>query len=125
MKFHPDNVRKILAGEKTETRRPVNYENPNSPWHSSGCRYRPGKSVAVQETRGHLASKALGRISIVTCHQERLGDLNRSGARREGFDSLDAFFAHWAELHGDVDREQKVWVLRFVLVEVVQEAEAA
>lgn len=97
---------KVLAGEKIETRRVGRGDKP--------CRYVRGRSYAVQRGRGMLSE---GRIKIVSVRRERLGDVTRADAVREGFDTVIEFFAYWRELHGEVDPEQRVWVIRFKLEE--------
>lgn len=105
MIFKPELVEKILAAEKTETRRPV---KPGQ----AKCRYKPWGSYALQPGRG---KKAVGRIRMVEIRRERLGDINEEGATREGFENRAAFLAYWKELYGRVDESQEVWAMRFKL----------
>lgn len=104
MIFRPELVEKILAGEKTETRRPVKDGKP--------CRYRAPRSYAVRPGR---AEKAVGRVRVRSVRKEELGEIRAEGARREGFESVDDFLAYWRKLYGHVYLTQEVWVIRFSL----------
>lgn len=104
MIFRPELCKKILAGTKTQTRRPIKAD--------ADCRYQPGKSYALQPGR---AKQAIGRITIDAVRIERLGDLSIKDAKREGFITIADFFAYWHDLYGHVDRDQHVWVISFRL----------
>lgn len=111
--FRPELCRKVLDGTKTETRRPVS-ENPRSPWYVGECGLVMGREYAVQPGRGQLA---VGRMRLThPPHQEKLNEITRFGAIREGFPSRVAFFSYYEDLHGSIDYEQIVWVIRFALV---------
>jgi hypothetical protein len=103
--FRPALIEKILAGEKTQTRRPVN-GRINSP-------YRPGCTYAVQPGRGQ---KAVARIRVLHVHRAKLGDLSPAGALAEGFPDRETFFGYWLGLYGTIDFEQPVWALHFEVV---------
>ncbi len=104
MIFRPDLVEKILAGEKTETRR---WLDPNRE-----CRYRAGRSYAVQPGRGR---RAVGRIRIKEVYPSTLWHVDEDVARREGFGSREAFEKYWRGLHGWWNPGVWVWVIRFEL----------
>jgi hypothetical protein len=105
--FRPELVEKILAGEKAETRRVVKEGEVE-------CRYVPARDYAVQPGRRR---RAVGRIAITEVGREKLGEITHEGALREGFSSVRAFLDYWRRLHGGVDPEQEVWVIRFELSE--------
>lgn len=107
MIFKPELVEKILAGEKTETRRVV---KPGE----TECRYVPARDYALQPGRRR---RVVGRIAITNVHRERLGEITHEGALREGFPTVRAFLDYWRRLHGRVDPEQEVWVIGFELEE--------
>ena len=107
MIFKPELVEKILEGSKTETRRVM---KPGE----TECRYEPARDYALQPGRGR---RAVGRIAIIEVRRERLGEITHEGALREGFPTVRAFLDYWRRLHGGVDPEQEVWVIRFELVE--------
>lgn len=122
MIFKPEMVEKILAGEKTETRRPV---KPGE----TKCLYRPGGgpdgSYAVQpgRTKAHVA-----RIKVYEVRRELLYEISESAAIHEGFDGywvssvyvrpVNHFFEYWERLYGALpEADEEVWVIRFRLVE--------
>lgn len=88
MIFRPELVRLIRQGRKTQTRRPTRNDEP--------CRYKRGKSYAVQPGRGKPATC---RIYVDHVRQERLGDIAFTDARAEGFPTTDDFKAAWVEIH--------------------------
>jgi hypothetical protein len=101
--FKPELAKKVLAGEKTETRRLVKDGQAE-------CRYAPGRDYAVQPGR---TKRAIGRIAVADVRREKLGEITQEGARREGFPTVSAFVDYWRKLHGYVDLEQEVWRIRF------------
>jgi hypothetical protein len=110
MIFRPELANKIRAGEKTQTRRPI------KPGEAT-CRYKVEHSYAVQTGRG---KPQVARIVVTDVRQERLGDISRDDAKREGFKRKgfgdpDTFKAYWSEMHGGIDLDQLVWVISFEL----------
>jgi hypothetical protein len=101
--FRPELAEKVLAGEKTETRRPVKDGQAE-------CRYAPGRDYAVQPGR---TKRAIGRIAVADVRREKLGAITHESALREGFSKVRAFMDYWRKLHGYVDLEQEVWRIRF------------
>jgi hypothetical protein len=104
MIFSPELAELVVTGRKTETRRKVR--------EGELCRYKVGRTYAVQPGR---TKHGIGRIRVTEMCRERLGDIDVSGARREGFPTVGWFFDYWRRLHGGVDPEQEVWVIRFVM----------
>lgn len=106
MIFKPELADLIINGRKTETRRPV----------KGICRYEEGKHYAIQPGRGQ---KAIDRLLVLSVTQESLGDIDHQAARREGFTDFGEFLDYWANLYnadiGDLDMEQRVWVINFEL----------
>jgi hypothetical protein len=107
MVFKQKLIEKILAGEKTVTRRPAN---------GRACYYRPGRTYAIQTARG---KKGIGYVRIIGVQQQSLMPPNprylASEAAAEGFESWYEFAQHWAELHGGFDPQLEVWRIRFQL----------
>ncbi len=95
---------KVLAGQKSETRRRGRGDEP--------CRYVAGRDCAVQRGRGMHSE---GRIVVTRVRRETLGLIDDAGARREGFEDRAAFFRYWASLHGHVNLAERVWVISFRL----------
>jgi len=90
MIFKPELVKKIQAGTKTMTRRPVR------PGEKS-CTYEEGHSYAVTPGRGKLA---VLRITVTEVRREHVGQINLRDARKEGFRTTGEFFDYWHRLYG-------------------------
>lgn len=127
MNFSPDMARAVLAGRKTETRRPV---KPGE----DRCRYRPGHDYAVCPGRGQAA---VGRIVVVHVERQVLGEVRQEDAIAEGFRGrhpIAAFARKWLDLYDISYRDglgsasddevlerwrsrygaREVWVIRFI-----------
>lgn len=105
MIFRPEIVEKILAGEKTETRRVVKEGKP--------CPYKVGRDYAVQRGR---TKPGVARIRVLEVRREHLGQMTHYEALREGFSGTGEFFRYWEKLHGRVVPDLvEVWVIRFEL----------
>lgn len=124
MIFQREMVEKILAGEKTVTRRPVKYtvvtnhlgDYTQRTQSANPCRYEVGKTYAVQPARG---MKSVGRIRILAVRRMELDALNAHGgvvdALREGFSSWKDFQDYWTTLYGSYDPTQLVDRIEFEL----------
>ena len=114
MNFQPELAAKVMAGEKTVTRR-VASRNPRSPWARGGCSLAVGKDYAVCPGRG---KNAIGRIEILSVELLHLGQgLTRAEARAEGFDSVQAFKDAWKEINGSWSDGVQVWRIEFRVVQ--------
>jgi hypothetical protein len=112
--FAPELIGKILAGEKTMTRRPAKDTSPrvrrrgNRTIISRSFEPKAGRSYAVQAGRGKPATL---RIEVTDVREELAGDITHGDANLEGFRSVDEFKAYWVRLY-DRDwlrrREQRV-----------------
>ena len=125
MIFKPEMVEKILAGEKTVTRRPVKFKSelpPGAPGPvrvEQPCRYEVGKTYAVQPGRGQ---KGVGRIRVLAVRRKPLGHyMLTDETLREGFQSFTRFRAYWERLYGSYDPTQLVDRIEFELVSGEQE----
>jgi hypothetical protein len=107
--FRPELAEKVMAGEKTVTRRLVS-DNPRSPWWVEGCGVKVGKSYAVCSGRGR---HAIGRVVVTDVRQEFLGAVNDPEARREGFDTRHSFVRAWRAINGDFRELARVWRIEF------------
>lgn len=105
MNFREDLARKVMAGEKTVTRRLVS-DNPRSPWWGERCSYRVGQDVAVCPGR---CKHAIGRAAVTAVSLERLGNITDAEARAEGFAGRPAFVDAWAAINGRFDPMAIVW----------------
>lgn len=114
MNFQPELAAKVMAGEKTVTRRVVS-SNPRSPWWRGGCKLKPGRTYAVCPGRG---KPAVGRVEIVKVTEEAFhpSQITLAEARREGFASEREFEETWWVLNGHTT--ERVWRVEFRLREV-------
>lgn len=112
MIFRPELVAKVLAGEKTVTRRLVS-DNPQSPWWRERCIYIEGKEFAVQPGRGKAS---VGRARVISCTQERMRDMSKREARLEGFPSVEQFAIAFEEINGCLPLNKTVWRVEFEVV---------
>lgn len=87
--------RLVLAGKKTQTRRPV---RP----HHSEHHFRVGQSVAVQPGRGQ---KAVGRILLTDVVRQAVTEISLVDAVREGFRGTADFARTWLALYDTAYRE--------------------
>ncbi len=112
MNFRPELAAKVMAGEKTVTRRRMS-ANVRSPWSDLGCRIVTGRSYAVCPGRG---KNAIGRVIVTDVHDSLLGDIDNSEARKEGFANWREFRAAWTEITGDFNPDEWVWRVEFRVV---------
>lgn len=109
MNFRPELAAKVMAGEKTVTRRLVS-DNPRSPWYLHGCKLHVGRDYAVCPGRGE---NAIGRVRIVSVTLQRLHALSEDEAHREGFPSAAAFVEAFEAINGRYDPDALVWRVEF------------
>ncbi len=111
MNFRDELARKVIAGEKTVTRRLVS-DNPRSPWWREKCGYRVERVVAICPGRG---KHAIGRARIVSVERMALGCLTTTEALAEGFlptlsgTTVYEFEAAWVSINGTYDAAALVW----------------
>jgi hypothetical protein len=106
--FRSEMLAKVLAGKKTQTRRPL---RPHC------FRYQAGRSYAVTPGRG---KRAVARILVLDVHEERLGDITLAGARAEGFKSTLEFKLYWDGLSRGLDIDSPVQVITFELDDAIE-----
>lgn len=125
MIFQAVLVRQILAGHKTQTRRPlkgVDAEladlilDDEHGIREPKCRYTESRSYALQrpkrrdemtneellrvdERRGRPPKLTVGRLLINAVRLERVGDISFADARREGFRTTADFKSYWLRLY--------------------------
>lgn len=112
MNFRPELAAKVLAGEKTVTRRLVS-ENPRSPWWRERCSLVAGRDYAVCPGRG---KNAIGRVWIESTNRMLLGYLTDSEARAEGFANGIEFERAFEAINGSYDPSVEVWCVTFELL---------
>lgn len=123
---------KVLAGEKTKTRRPmkdgdvidlpgfgikVNIGKPISMIfrviRGGRLLWEVGRTYAVQPGR---TAKSVGRIRLKGISSEPLYRITHEDARAEGFSGRDEFVRVWKELYPKGSLLSSVYVLEFELV---------
>lgn len=104
MIFRPEMAAKVLAGEKTQTRR-----------RGLTTKYRELGDYAIQPGRGKTA---VGRLSVLEVRQQRLFDMTNAEAIAEGFHDVYGFQRYWQELHDEIDLDELVWVITFVVIQI-------
>jgi len=107
--FQPELAAKVMAGEKTVTRRLVS-NNPRSPWWRARCALVVGRDYSVCPGRG---KNAVCRVIVTDVRCERLGHLNCGEARREGFRGPYDFEEVFTEINGVYDPDTLVWRVEF------------
>lgn len=140
MIFQQVLVNQILAGKKTQTRRPVNFDNPKSHYWHQNCRYQPGTQFVAQAN--YKPGQVWPRLEVTKLRRETWGDIDLPDALAEGFPLPDsgmepafareAFFVYVGALHEKqqkalqipaaertpLDRTAEVYVIEFKRVEV-------
>lgn len=130
MQFTNGLAESIMRGEKTQTRRPVKStesakategiwaDQIESVYTNGRLKWMVGKTYAVQPGRG---KKAIGHIKITRIRQQRVHDINRVDAVREGFKDMRAFQRKWSDLYDSTQfawkNNPRVWVIDFHLVQ--------
>lgn len=114
MNFSPELARKVMAGEKTVTRRATS-TNERSPWWFEKCSLVVGRDYAVCPGRG---KNAIGRIEILSVRLERLAlALVTPEPYLEGFQLANGFRRVWESMHGTFDPDELVWRVQFKVVD--------
>lgn len=116
MIFKQEMVDAILSGRKTVTRRRVKYEDTGFEIRRVPCRYRPGKTYAVQPGRG---KKGVARILVLSVQTGPLGhshELSGDEIESEGFPDEITFVKYWWSLYTNWEPDQLVHRIQFELV---------
>jgi hypothetical protein len=111
MNFRPELAEKVMAGEKTVTRRLVS-ENPRSPWWREGCSLKVGQDYAVCPGRGKVA---IGRVRVTSILTGPLDWLTVAEAANEGFATVAAFEEAWRAINGGYDPQALVHRITMVV----------
>jgi len=96
--FKRHHIKKILRGEKTQTRR------------VSQRKYKVGKVYGV---RDNWFGQPKAHILITRRFRQRLGDITEEDIRKEGYNSLEEFKEAWITINGSWDPDQIVTVYEF------------
>ncbi|MCJ7768062.1 ASCH domain-containing protein [Candidatus Bathyarchaeota archaeon] len=92
---------KVLDGSKVQTRR------------THRRMWTVGKVYGI---RDRLFAKPEARILILRRFGQRLGEISKEEARKEGFETLDEFKAAWKEIYGQWQPDQVVVAYEFKLL---------
>lgn len=136
MNFTPDMMALVLAGKKTQTRRPMKegeyrklrYSSPISRYPAvysanNRMKWAVNEDVAICPGRG---KKAVGRIRITAIRMERPLEISADDARAEGFPDREAFWDKLRSLYGaDVDLGAWYWVIEFEVARVARKQATA
>lgn len=102
MIFKKRHIKKILRGQKTQTRRRIN------PRYS----YKVGRKYGI---RSRWYEKSLAQILITGKRIERLGDITPEDAEKEGGYTIEEFRREWEEINGKWRPNLEVYVYDFQL----------
>ena len=125
MIFSEPLLTKVLAQEKTVTRRPVKFETVDTGVAiERPCRYKRYASYAIQPVIEHGPGKGRGgkevaRPFVVRVDRELLGgglDWSTSEAQREGFGDWPTYREYWIALYGSYNPSQLVDRIEFELL---------
>ena len=106
MTFKRKLAEKVIAGEKTVTRRLVS-DNPKSPYWRKKCGYRVGQEIAICPGRG---KHQIGKARVVDVRKQLLLSVIEPGeAQAEGFEDLAAFREAWTQINGSFETHAIVW----------------
>jgi len=102
--FKRKHLRKILRGEKTQTRRIHKHT------------WKLGKIYGI---RTSWFRKSEGYIKIIRKFRQKLGDISLEDIKKEGYSSLEEFRRAWEEINGlgSWDPDLIVTVYEFAYVE--------
>jgi len=95
---------KILSGEKTASRRPMERKR--------GRRvYEVGEKVGIRN--GYVKPKA--HVVITRRYRQKIGNMTDEDAKKEGFKDLEEFKRVWKRLYGKWNPNRVIWVYEFKL----------
>jgi hypothetical protein len=98
--FTADNLKKVLEGRKTQTRR------------TGKLTYRVGRRYSIKD---HYFGTPAAYVVIRRRWRERLGDIAPADVEKEGYADIDTFKAAWIQLHGRWDPAEAVTAYEFEL----------
>lgn len=98
--FKRDSIKKILSGDKTQTRR----------LHKRT--WKVGKKYAIKDT---WFSKPIAFIRITRKFRQRLGDISQKDVKKEGYEIFEQFQAAWIHINHKWDPNAIVIVYEFEL----------
>lgn len=113
MIFKEDLAEKILAGEKTATRRCLS-DNPRSPWWREKCAYTVGQVFTINPGRG---VRRVGEARVTRVYKQPPLYVSGDQARTEGFATSIEFLDVFQKINPGIDVTESVWVVEFELLD--------
>lgn len=98
--FKRDSIKKILSGNKTQTRR----------LHKRT--WKVGKKYAI---RDEWFGKPIAYIQITRKFRQRLGDISLQDVKKEGYETFEQFQAAWVHINHKWNPDGIVTVYEFKL----------
>ena len=105
--FKRELLRKILRGEKTQTRRLLNRKQ-----------LKVGSTYGIRDSLFELPKH---RVLITRRYKQRLEDISMEEIQKEGFESYDEFRAFWTREIGSWNPHEVVMAYEFTLPPVRQQ----
>lgn len=115
MNFRPELAAKVMAAEKTVTRRLCN-DNPRSPWWREKCSLVVGRDYSVCPGR---SKPQIGRVVVLSLRREKLHlAFTAAEAHLEGFDTAADLQRAFTQINGkrhrhDLPSNTLVWRVEF------------
>ena len=100
--FKKQHLKKVLRGEKTQTRRRIGRST-----------LKIGSKYSI---RNGWFKKAEHHILITRRFQQQLGDISLEDVHKEGFKTLNEFKVVWTKINGDWNPNEVVTVYEFKLI---------
>lgn len=110
LQFTKPLLRKVLCGNKSQTRRHVCYSYLHKPIN----RFKVGDVCMLKNSR--FSDKVWGYVRIESIRTEELGWITQEDAKLEGFASVEDFRNAWISIHGAFAPGRLVNVITFKLV---------
>lgn len=113
----------VLSGQKTQTRRTIkendvairgNHNQIEAVAANDRIKWQVGQTYAVQPGRG---KPQVARIKIVQINSEYVSHISQADAIQEGHKNQEEFLSLWKKLYGEKSLDDKVWAIKFELVD--------
>ncbi len=102
MLFSKKHIKQIITGDKTQTRR-----RSDTKGVKIGNSYRACESIFTKR------EDSPAYVVVTDVYKERLGDLSEEDAKKEGGYTVEEFKNVWLDIHGEWNKNERVWVIEF------------